>query len=71
MRLVDVRLMLSRDKKTGHFWDQKTFDKALALPVALCQREVCYPRRIELILTPNEMKEVPFCPRCLSQIKWS
>lgn len=68
MKLIDVRLMVSRNMKAGHFWDQKTFNKK-GYPVALCGVSALYPRRIEYFMTPTEMKQVPFCQKCLSLIE--
>lgn len=69
MELIDVRLMVTRGRRTvGHFWNGKTFTKD-GYPVALCNSKTkLYPRRVDYIMTPNEMKEVPFCQKCLSMI---
>jgi hypothetical protein len=68
MKLTEVDLKLSRDLKEGHFWDRKSFHKRERVPVAECG-SLCYPRKIEFLVTSKEMKEIPFCQECLNLIE--
>lgn len=68
LRLVDVKLRVDRAKKAGHFWDGKTFSKS-GHPLSLCGGSRLFPRDPVYFISPNEMKEVPFCQKCLSMIE--
>jgi hypothetical protein len=69
MLLIDVKLMVNRQKRKGHFWDQKTFNKA-GYPVALCNENLrLFPRSPVYFMTPTEMKQVPFCQDCLNLVE--
>jgi hypothetical protein len=66
LELTDVKIRVSRNPATGHFWDGKTWRNGRS--VALCGTYL-YPRVPDFFMTKKEMKEVPFCPTCLSQVK--
>lgn len=66
--LTDVKLRITKDTpKMGHFWDGATFDKQ-GYPVAICEN-MLYPRDPIYFMTSEEMKEIPFCQKCLSMIE--
>jgi hypothetical protein len=67
--LLDVKLRVQMDQTTlyGHFWDGVTWRNDH--PVALCNEAYVVPRDPTFFLTPEEMKQIPFCTKCLSMVK--
>lgn len=67
LTLLDVKVRVTHSKKQAHFWDGVTFKNGYPIPI--CGGYALYPRDVSFFMTSREMKEVPFCEKCLSMIE--
>lgn len=63
---VKLRVRITDEGPHGHFWNGTSFSND-GYPVALCS-DFLYPRDPMYFMTSEEMKQVPFCQKCLSML---